>query len=556
MLLAIILMILSALSEVISIASVFPILLALSSPGYLENNEKVLQIMQLLGIQNTNNFMVFIIIIFILIVTLSSIIRLSNLWFCTRLSAAIGSDFSCEAYEKTLYQPYSTHIQRNTAEIVAICTTESGQTQSILDTLLKLSTSLFTATLIFSSLIILNWKLAIGTISILILIYCLISYQVKKELKINGRKISRFAPTQIKSINEGLGSIREVLLNNFQATYVELYKNSDFPLRQLQAKNRFLADYPKFLIESISLIILILISFQIKNNFENFSLILPTLGIIVFSLQKLLPATQNIYASWAVIQAKSPSLEKIINTLSQRIEYDFVNKIKSKIAFQKYIYLENISFKYNSNKKILENINLKINKGEIIGIKGVTGSGKTTLINLIMGLLKPTNGRFYIDDLNLYNKSSKSLVYSWMKKIALVPQDIYLTDSTFIENIAFGIPSGKIDLELVKKCAKNALIDSFIEQSIDGYNTRIGEKGIKISGGQRQRIAIARALYKKAEVIILDEATSALDINTERLVMKSINSIDKNITLIMIAHRLSTLEKCDKIITLQNGKII
>ncbi len=549
-------MILSALLEVISIASVFPILLALSSPGYLENNAKVMRIMQLLGIQNTNDFMVFTVIIFILIVTLSSIIRLSNLWFCTRLSASIGSDFSCEAYEKTLYQPYSTHIQRNTAEIVSICTTESGQTQSILDTLLKLSTSLFTATLIFSSLLILNWKLAIGTISILIFIYCLISYQVKKELKINGRKISRFAPTQIKSINEGLGSIREVLLNNFQATYVELYQNSDFPLRQLQAKNRFLADYPKFLIESISLIILILISFQIKNNFENLSLILPTLGIIVFSLQKLLPATQNIYASWAVIQAKSPSLEKILNTLSQRIEYDFVNKIKSKISFQKYIYLENISFKYNRNKKILENINLKINKGEIIGIKGVTGSGKTTLINLVMGLLKPTNGKFYIDDLNLYDKTSKSLVYSWMKKIALVPQDIYLTDGTFIENIAFGIPSGKIDLELVKRCAKNALIDSFIEQSIDGYNTRIGERGIKISGGQRQRIAIARALYKKAELIILDEATSALDINTERLVMQSINSINKNITLIMIAHRLSTLKKCDRIITLQNGKII
>ena len=173
-----------------------------------------------------------------------------------------------------------------------------------------------------------------------------------------------------------------------------------------------------------------------------------------------------------------------------------------------------------------------------------------------MGLLNPSSGSFYIDNLNISGSDSEKYKYSWMKKIALVPQDIYLTDNSFIENIAFGVPNNEINFKLVKECAKKSLIESFINESRNGYRTIIGEKGIKLSGGQRQRIAIARALYKKAEVIILDEATSALDTKTEELVMKSINDLSKNITIIMIAHRLSTLEICDRVITIENGKIV
>ena len=172
-----------------------------------------------------------------------------------------------------------------------------------------------------------------------------------------------------------------------------------------------------------------------------------------------------------------------------------------------------------------------------------------------MGLLKPSKGSFYIDNLNISESYSEKYIFSWMKKIALVPQDIYLTDNSFLENIAFGVPHDEINSKLVRECARKSLIENLINESRNGYKTNIGEKGIKLSGGQRQRIAIARALYKKAEVIILDEATSALDNYTEDLVMKSINGLSKNITIIMIAHRLSTLENCDRVVTLENGKI-
>ena len=553
--LSISLMILTALSEVLSIASVFPILLALSDPKNLEDNTKVQFIMNLFNIQSFENILTFIIIGFIFIILISAFLRLLNLWICTKLSASIGSDFSSEAYEKTLYQSYDKHIERNTSEIISTITVESNQTVTIIDLLLRLSTSLFTASLILLSLLLINWKLAIVLMTLLTLIYYLISLKVKKQLKTNGKKISINTPSQLKSLNEGLGSIREVLLNNSQNFYSNLFQKTDLIIKNLQAKNKFLADSPKFVIEAISLIILITIPFYLKNNFNNFNFIIPSLGIIVFSLQKLLPSIQNIYASWAIIQSKSPSLRKILDLLEQKVEFDFKNIDIPPIKFRNSITLKNIYFKYKKNKNVLENINLIIKKGEVLGIKGVTGSGKTTLINIIMGLLKPSKGSFYIDNLNISESYSEKYIFSWMKKIALVPQDIYLTDNSFLENIAFGVPHDEINSKLVRECARKSLIENLINESRNGYKTNIGEKGIKLSGGQRQRIAIARALYKKAEVIILDEATSALDNYTEDLVMKSINGLSKNITIIMIAHRLSTLENCDRVLTLKNGKI-
>lgn len=554
--LSLFLMILTAFSEVLSIASVFPILLAISDPKYLQDNTKLQFIMKLLNIQSFDNILTFIIISFIFIIIISAFLRLFNLWICTKLSASIGTDFSCEAYEKTLYQSYKNHIERNSSEIISICTVESGQVVAVIDLLLRLSTSLFTSLLILVSLLLINWKLAIGIITLLTLIYYLLSLKVKTQLKINGRNISNNNLKQLKSLNEGLGSIREVLLNNSQIFYGSLFKNTDIIIKNLTANSKFLADSPKFIIEAISLIILVTIPIYLKDYFNDFNLILPSLGIIVFSLQKLLPALQNIYASWANIQSKSASIRKIFNLLEQKIEFNFKDINISPINFKSSISLQNVDFNYIKNKKVLRDINLIIKKGEVLGIKGVTGSGKTTLINIIMGLLKPTEGSFYIDDLNIYSSKSNHYVYSWMKKIALVPQDIYLTDSSFIENIAFGVPINKVDIQLVKECAKIALIDRFIIDSLNGYRTIIGEKGIKLSGGQRQRIAIARALYKKADLLVLDEATSALDSGTEKLIMKSINHFKRNITLIMIAHRLSTLESCDRIITIQDGEII
>ncbi len=553
---SILLMILTGLSEVLSIASVFPVLLVLSDPKYLENNKKVQFIFNFLNIQSSNDIFKLIIIGFIFTVLFSAFLRLLNLWMCTKLSASIGSDFSCEAYEKTLYQSYRRHIERNSSEIISVCTVESGQVVAIIELLLKLSLSLFTALLILFSLLLVNWKLAISVITLLTIIYSVLSFKVKKQLKLNGKNVVKNNLSQLKSINEGLGSIREVLLNNSQKFYSNLFRKTDRKIKNLSANSRFLSDAPKFVIEAIALIILITIPLYLKNNFNSFNLILPSLGIVVFSLQKLLPAIQNIYASWANIQTKSPSLRKIIDLIEQEIEFDIKDMKIPKINFKNSIILKNIDFKYKNNINVLKDINLTIKKGEVIGIKGVTGSGKTTLINIIMGLLKPSGGSFYIDNLDIYSLKSNYHLYSWMKKIALVPQDIFLTDSSFMENIAFGVPINNVDIDLVKECAHIALIDDVIKSSINGYRTLIGEKGIRLSGGQRQRIAIARALYKNAELLVLDEATSALDMGTEKLIVKSINSFKRNITTIMIAHRLSTLESCDRIITIQDGEII
>tara|TARA_B110000495_G_C22928006_1_gene542393 strand:+ start:18 stop:767 length:750 start_codon:yes stop_codon:yes gene_type:complete len=227
-------------------------------------------------------------------------------------------------------------------------------------------------------------------------------------------------------------------------------------------------------------------------------------------------------------------------------------KLSNNLSFHKYIEFKNVSFKYvEDGPTILNNVNFKINKGSRVGFIGSTGSGKSTLVDIVMGLLTPNDGVVFIDDIRL----SENNINCWQSKLCHVPQSIFLTDNTISENIAFGIEKELIDHERVKDAAMQAQISDFINNSLDGYDTIVGERGVKLSGGQRQRIAIARALYKDADVLVFDEATSALDISTEKLVMDSITTLDKKLTIIIIAHRITTLQNCDKIIEIENGEI-
>ena len=429
LLLTIFVMIINSILEVVSIASIFPILILLTGDkNSLESNETVKIIMNFFKINNSDNFLPMMLITFVLVILFSSTIRLFNLWLCSKLPALIGSDFSCDAYRKALYQPYMVHMNRNSSEIISTCTIEIDQTIGVINTFLQLITSLFIVITIFSSLLFFNWEFAIGISFILFAIYYFIGFKVKKILRNNSQLMTRAVQDQIKSINEALGSIREVILNNSQSLYLNFYKQSDIPLRDIQAKTRFIAGFPKFVIESISIIMLVIIAFYLKERIGNRNLVLPSLGIIAFSLQKMLPAIQNIYSCWAIIQAKSDSVRKTLGILNQSVLIEDSHNISRKLEFKNSIKFQNISFGYGNKKSILSNINLVINKGEILGIKGVTGSGKTTLINILMGLLKPTKGDLLVDNLNINERNKKELIQVWMKKISLVPQDIFLND--------------------------------------------------------------------------------------------------------------------------------
>ena len=283
--------------------------------------------------------------------------------------------------------------------------------------------------------------------------------------------------------------------------------------------------------------------------------VVPLLGAMALGAQRLLPALQQIYSGWADLNSRNASIKAVLTMLDQPLP-PHVFAVEP-LNLRENIRLEGVYFRYSPEKaNVLQELNFEIRCGERIGIIGSTGSGKTTTIDLLMGLLEPTCGRLLVDGEDLHDPEHQERLPAWRAAIAHVPQSIYLADNSIAENIAFGVPPQQIDLDRVKQAAAQAQIAKFIEASPDGYKTFVGERGIRLSGGQRQRIGIARALYKQARVLVLDEATSALDVDTEQALMDSLNELSNRLTIMMIAHRLSTVKRCDRVIKLDNGRLV
>ena len=303
-------------------------------------------------------------------------------------------------------------------------------------------------------------------------------------------------------------------------------------------------------------VMLLIYSSMIYGNDQvQFSSIFPTLAALALGSQRILPILNKLYVDYITIKAKSHQIDEVIEILDEgKILNDKKKHLKDeKINFKKTIIFKNVFFSYDKKKNTLENINLTIKKGSKIGIIGRTGQGKSTFLDLFMGLLSQDKGEIFIDD----HKLSKENILDWQTKISQVPQKIFLSDDTFLKNIAFGIKDDEIDFERVELVSKKSQIHSFIADNDDGYYQKVGERGIKLSGGQIQRVGLARALYKlTSEIIIFDEATNSLDNETEKLVMEELYKMDKKLTIIIVAHRLNTLENCDNIFEIKNKKVV
>ena len=356
----------------------------------------------------------------------------------------------------------------------------------------------------------------------------------------------------IKSLQEGLGGIRDVLIDGTQQFYCKLYRNADLPLRHASGNNQFISGSPKFAMEAIGMTLIAGFAYLMTQQEGGILTAIPVLGALALGAQRLLPALQLVYASYSKIKGSKSSFEDVLNLLDQQLPEYVDQPLPEPIPFAKEIKLNNLNFRYSEDTPwILKNVNLSLKKGSRIGFMGVTGSGKSTLLDIIMGLLPATEGGLMIDNQTINNQNRRA----WQAHIAHVPQNIYLSDSTIEENIAFGIAKELIDHQRVKKAAQQAQIAELIEEWKDGYQTFVGERGIRLSGGQRQRIGIARALYKQANVLIFDEATSALDNETEQAVMDAIEGLGRDLTILIIAHRLTTLKDCDEVVNLNNNGI-
>lgn len=549
-----ILMVLSGFSEFLTFSSVIPFLTAITDSKRLLNYQFISFFYDLFNFTDDKQLIYFTTFLFLLMVYFSAIMRVINISINYKLTAAIGSDLSCDAYKKTLYQPYKKHLGWNSSVLVNIICKDINTTVQGLSHSLTILNSLIITSSILTGLLIVNFKIAIALLSIVAFSYFLIGYKNRVLIEKNGYLITKKSQLRIKSLQEGLGAIKEILLGNNQEYYSEIFKNTDIPIRMLTAKNSFLGSFPKYLLETIG-ITFIAITGAIISKSGLSSEAIALIGFIALGSQRLLPGLQNIYSSWIALKGSNAAIVNVLKLLNQ--EVPIVPKENKLKTFKKNIEFKDVSFRYEtSNKLVLNKLNFQINFGEKIGIIGKTGSGKSTTIDLLMTLIEPSKGQILIDGKDVFNDDARNLKYNWRSQITHVPQLIYLSDNSFYENIAFGEKPNKIDILKVQKAAYEAQIADFIESCPNGYNTVIGERGIRLSGGQRQRIALARAFYNNKKFFILDEATSALDSNTENSIIESIYKLGPETTVIMIAHRLSTLRKCSKILKFESGSII
>tara|TARA_Y100001968_G_C19447484_1_gene766250 strand:- start:896 stop:2578 length:1683 start_codon:yes stop_codon:yes gene_type:complete len=550
-------MIFSSLAESVSLASVLPFLTVLVNPEALWENSFINYWSKTFGLTSANELMLPITLAFALAAVLAGIIRIINLWLSTHLGAAIGSDLSCEIYKRNLYQPYSIHLQRNSSNMIASATAEVNKLiGGFLNPCLSLISSSFLAISLVFTLLAINPRIAIGSGLTISLIYGIVVLLTNKRLKRIGKRAVKLNRDLIQTLQEGLGAIRDVLLDGSQEFYLSIHRKIDKPLRKTQATSAYLSAYPKFVLEPIGIAVIATIAYQLVID-GGIVKALPTLGTLALGAQRLLPIAQKIYEAISATQGSKASLNNILFNLNQELP-DIKSITNTKpLYLRETIKFENVGFKYNKYQvEIIKDLNINIRKGERVGIIGKTGSGKSTTVDLLMGLLYPTSGKVLIDGIDMHDERYKKMIANWKASIAHVPQNIYLSDGCIYENIAFGTPKESIDKDLVKLAAKQAQISHYIENTNSGYESYVGERGIRLSGGQRQRIGIARALYKKAQVLVFDEATSALDTETENAVMNAIDNLNRELTIIMIAHRLTTVSRCDRIIKLENGKVV
>ena len=547
------LMIFSSFAEVISIGAVLPFLSILTNPETIFTSKYAKPFIQIFQIESAENLLLPITIIFVIALLLSGLFRFLLLWTQTRLCFAIGAQYSIGIYRRTLYQPYTAHISRNSSQIISSISNKANEvTSQVLMPILTIISSLFMLIMILSALIVVNPFISIISVAGFGSIYLIIIKVVKKRLIKNSIIISQESNKVIKALQEGLGGIRDVLIDGTQETYCKYYENSDIPLRKAKANINIMSGSPRFGIEALGMILIVLLSYSLASKSENFATVIPIIGVLVLGAQRMLPVLQLAYSSWTSILGSRESLKECLDILDTPLPKIFDRNNCQILKFENQIRLHDVSFNYLKNStKVLKNVNLTIRKGSITGIIGTTGSGKSTLLDIIMGLIEPTQGDFFIDDLKINTFNCRE----WQRQLSHVPQHIFLSDNSIAENIAFGIPLEEIDLNRVKHAARKAQIFDTIEELEDKYHTKVGERGIKLSGGQRQRIGIARALYKESNVIIFDEATSALDNETENNVMESIENLGNNLTIIIVAHRLTTLKKCDQIIVLKEGTV-
>ena len=486
---------------------------------------------------------------FVGVMLVSGSIRLVLTWLTSSFSMNTGMDLTTAAFKKITSQQYSFYLNTGSDEILSRME-KINITSSVIFVGVQAIVSSFVALAIILFLLFLDFTVAITLGSILVGSYVAISVVSRSTLSRNSEILANAHVGRVKRIQEAIGGIRDILIDRSQAVFQHDFDRLGDRALRPQVFNAFIQYAPRIIIEVIGMLAITLLALALAQRPGGLIAAIPILGGLAVGAQRLLPVLQQSYYGWSMFFGNREALLQVAGVLSlpdrSPVSMMVIPKFESTIQF------DAVSFSYVENRTVLRDVNLQIGKGERIGVVGTTGSGKSTMTDLLLGLLEPTEGRILVDGRAIEGDAMPG----WQAQVAHVPQSIYLSDDTMARNIAFGVPVEQIDLDLVESAARSAGLHDFIGGLPEQYETRCGERGIRLSGGQRQRIGIARALYKRAAVLVLDEATSALDSVTEQAVMQSISELSSEITIIMIAHRVTSLADCDRILRVESGRVM
>jgi len=547
-----VLMVMGGLAEAFTLAAVFPLLSFMADPAHV-GTSKIGRLIVALGINPESLSLPTLAGVFCFVAVMSAAVRILLAWASQGFAFRLAYDLGVGLYERMLYQPYAFHAGLNSSKIVATVNNIQRLLTSMFLPLMQGLSALMLSIFILAGLLLIKTDVALAALFGFGGIYVLTSLLTRTQLRRNALKIGAMRSIRVQAVQEGLGGIRDVLIDNSQPVYIKKFAELDSTLRDAQAANALIAATPRFVVEALGMVFIVGIAVVLNAVNGTLEGSLPVLAVLALGAQRLMPLLQQIYAAWANALSERMMFTGVVELLQLPVLERFAgDKDIVPVPLNDTLRLENICYRYHDDGPlVVRNVSLTIKRGSWIGLLGKSGSGKSTLMDLVMGLLRPTDGQITIDGQPLDEHN----IRGWQKQIAHVSQHIFLSDGSILENVAFGVPEAEIDRARVLHACREAELEEMIAGLPEGIDTTIGERGVRLSGGQRQRIGIARALYKQASVLVLDEATSALDDATEAGIMDSIQKLGRSYTVLMIAHRTTTLRDCDRVYRMEHGSI-
>lgn len=552
------LMVFMAFAEIAGVSAIGIFMAVVADPESLDRTHVIGKIYRLSGVGNPGEFIRLVAIVALVVLVMSATISMLTIWRAALFSARIGQEMTDQLFRYYMHQPWLFHARGSSAELTKRIASDAYVVSSqVIYPLMQINTKLILTFFMVLGLLILNPWVILAALAIFGCGYAVLYRMVRHRLMQNGRRIAEIATRRYKLMSEGFGGVKDVLLLGRQPVFIDRFETSGDTLSRSISTNDALAMAPKHFMDLVAFSSVILLFLYLSKSYHNdLATLLPMLALYALAGFKVLPAIQQIYHAAATIRGSAAAFEAIKEDLKNSRSIDGGHATADVAAFnglQRSIVLHDIRFTYPGKfRPALRSLNLQIPANRSIGFVGATGSGKSTLADLLIGLLAPDAGQILVDGVPLTPRN----IRAWQDKIGLVPQSIFLSDASIKENVAFGINPECIDIRRVLEVLKLAHLDEFIAELPDGVETRVGERGVQLSGGQRQRVGIARSLYHNPEILVFDEATSALDGITEKSIMEAIHAFSGKKTIILIAHRFSTIQQCDLIYYMDKGRIV